>query len=633
MEHSFLLACFIFLSAAVIVVPFAKATGLGSVLGYLLAGIFIGPYGLKLVTDPETILHFSEFGVVMMLFLIGLELQVRELWSMRNKLFGLGLPQVLLTALVLGLIGYLANMPWQSAIIMGLGLALSSTAIVLKIIEERGIMATNTGRSAFSVLLLQDIAVIPILAIIPLLALPELAGHTPVDDGHGPGEVAPEGGWQVAAKTAFVFASMYLSGRYLLRPVLRFIAKSGVREIFTALSLLLVVASALLMEWINVSAALGAFMVGVILADSEYRHELESDIEPFKGLLLGLFFISVGMSIEFEVLMNNPLLIASMVAGLAIIKMAILWGLGMVFRFHIADRMLFAIILAQGGEFGFVLFQFATASGALLPEHADLLNVTVAISMVITPILILIYDRLLSPKMVRDAQTEREPDDISVRNRVIVLGYGRFGQIVTRLITAQGFEATLIDHDAEQIELVKRFDTKVFFGDARRADLLAAAGAHEAQILIIAIHNPNTVTEIAAMVKKHFPHITILARARDRNHAHELMDVGVKHFVRDTFHSGLQLGIKALVALGYEEHRAYRLAKTFARHDIKMLHEAYEIKDDMEAIIGHARTAKELLAQVMESDLVDLDPANATNWTSDKNPDDIERENKARSQE
>lgn len=632
MEHNFLIACFIFLSAAVIVVPFAKATGLGSVLGYLLAGIIIGPYGLRLVTDPKTILHFSEFGVVMMLFLIGLELQVRELWSMRTKLLGLGLPQVVLTALVLAIIGYLLSMPWQSAVIMGLGLALSSTAIVLKIIEERGIMATNTGRSAFSVLLLQDIAVIPILAIIPLLALPELAGHAPTNDGHG-ATTTTEGGWQEAAKTAFVFASMYLSGRYLLRPVMRFIAKSGVREIFTALSLLLVVAAALLMEWINVSAALGAFMVGMILADSEYRHELESDIEPFKGLLLGLFFISVGMSVEFSVLLSNPLLIASMVIGLAMIKMIILWGLGHIFRFHIADRMLFAIILAQGGEFGFVLFQFATTSGALLPEHADLLNVTVAISMVITPILILIYDRILAPNLVRDTPNQREPDDISVRNRVIVLGYGRFGQIVTRLITAQGFEATLIDHDPEQIDLVKRFDTKVFYGDARRTDLLAAAGAHEAQILIIAIHNPNTVTEIATMVKKHFPHITILARARDRNHAHDLMSVGVTNFVRDTFHSGLQLGIKALVALGYEEHRAHRLAKTFARHDIKMLHEAYEIKDDLEAMIGHARTAKELLAQVMASDLVDLDTANTTNWTSQENPDDIERENKARSQE
>lgn len=606
MEYGFLFACFIFLSAAVVVVPIAKFTGLGPVLGYLLAGVLIGPYALGLVANPTTILHFSEFGVVMMLFLIGLELQPREFWNMRVRLIGLGLPQVVISALLIAGIGVWLNMPWQSAVVMGLGLSLSSTAIVLKIIDERGIMQRSVGRSAFSVLLVQDVAVIPFLAIIPFLVIPELAAHAPTD-AHGAADIVEEDGWQTGWRVAAVFASMYLAGRYLLRPILRIIAKSGVREIFTALALLLVVAAALLMEWINISPALGAFMIGVILADSEYRHELESDLEPFKGLMLGLFFISVGMSIEFSVLLNNPLPIFGAVIALAALKFAVLYGLAVIFKFHIADRLLFATLLAQGGEFAFVLFQFALGAGALDPQLASLLNVTVALSMIITPVLLIIFDRLVVPNLPSLQSPERPDDDISVRNRVIVLGYGRFGQIVTRLLTAQGFEATLIDHDPEQIELMKKFDAKVFYGDARRLDLLKSAGADKAELMVISIHGPEIVTEIARKVRDNFPHIRILARARDRNHAHDLMDIGVHEFERDTFHSALHLGIKALISLGYTETRAKRLATAFAKHDVEMLHEAYELRGDDEAMIGHVKTARELLAQVMQADLDELE--------------------------
>ncbi|WP_299347274.1 NAD-binding protein, partial [uncultured Maritalea sp.] len=368
---------------------------------------------------------------------------------------------------------------------------------------------------------------------------------------------------------------------------------------------------------INISPALGAFMIGVILADSEYRHQLESDLEPFKGLLLGLFFISVGMSIEFSVFLTNAWSIIGLVLGLATLKFAVLFGLATIFKFHIADRLLFATLLAQGGEFAFVLFQFALGAGALDPGMASILNVTVALSMIITPILLIVFDRIVVPRLPSLQSVEREDDDISVRNRVIVLGYGRFGQIVTRLLTAQGYEATLIDHDPEQIELMKKFDAKVFYGDARRLDLLKSAGADKAELMVISIHSPEIVSEISRMVRENFPHIRVLARARDRNHAHDLMDIGVHEFERDTFHSALQLGIKALVTLGYTEAKAKRLANAFAKHDVEMLHEAYELRGDDEAMIGHVKTARQLLAQVMQADIDELDADQAV----DKNKD------------
>jgi len=605
MEYDFLLASCIFLSAAVIVVPIAKLTGLGSILGYLIAGVIIGPYALGLVSDPQTILHFSEFGVVMMLFLIGLELQPREFWNMRVRLIGLGIPQVLLTAIAIAAVAVWFTVPWQSAIILGLGLALSSTAIVLKLIDERGIMQRSVGRSAFSVLLVQDVAIIPILAIIPFLAIPELVSYS-ADDGHSVAAVS-ETSWQAGWRVALVFSVMYLVGRYLLRPIIRMIAKAGIREIFTAFSLLLVVVSALLMNWINLSPALGAFMVGVILADSEYRHELETNLEPFKALFLGLFFISVGMSIQFSILTEHTGLIFGMLFGLAAIKMIVLFVLAYVFKFHIADKFLFAFLLSQGGEFAFVLFQFAPTVGAMDPFLADLLNVTVALSMILTPILLIIFDRIIAPHLKALQSNDREDDDIAVQNNVIILGYGRFGQIVTRLLSAQGFDTTLIDHDPEQIELVKKFDTKVFFGDARRHELLTSAGAHRAEMLVICIHNPETVSEIARMAQKHFPNLKIMARARDRYHAFDLMDIGIQGFERDTFHSALNLGIKALRELGRTEVQAGRIAKAFAKHDIEMLYEAYELRHDDEAMIGHVRTAREVLAQLLHKDLEELE--------------------------
>lgn len=635
MDQNFLLAVFIFLTAAVVVVPFAKATGLGTVLGYLVAGVVIGPYALRLVTDPETILHFAEFGVVMMLFLIGLELQPRELWHMKDRLLGLGASQVALTTLIIGGIAYAAGVPWQSSLVIGLALALSSTAIVLKVLEERGIMRTDTGRSGFSVLLFQDIAVIPILAIIPILALPYLADSAAgvaehgAGDGHGTATTSEEPGWMLALRVVIAFAGMFLAGRYVLRPVMRFIAQTGVREIFTALALFLVVGAALLMEWLGLSHALGAFIVGVILADSEYRHQLESDLEPFKGLLLGLFFISVGMSIEFSVLAANPILIGATVIGLVAIKFGILFGLASIFKLHITDRILFAMLLAQGGEFGFVIFQFALGAGAIEKSLSDILNVTVALSMTATPLMILAFDRLIMPRMRDQKPDPGIPDMGDTDEKVLVLGYGRFGQIVSRLLSAQGFETTLIDHDPAQIELVKRFDFKVFYGDAGRLDLLEAAGAAHAKMIIVAVNDAEKCTEICHLIRRNFPHVKIYARAMSRGHAFELIELGVDGYERETFRSALHLGIKALIGLGYPSHRAHRLSKAFERMDIKTLEESQKLRADDDAFMSYVRRARYMLDDVMRNDRDQAENHAGGTWHADES--EIDKETKARS--
>lgn len=634
MEQNFLLACFIFLTAALVVVPFAKATGFGTVLGYLVAGILIGPYALRLVTDPETILHFAEFGVVMMLFLIGLELQPRELWHMKDRLLGLGASQVFITAFVIGGVAYALGIPWQSSIVIALGLALSSTALVLKVLQERGIMRTDTGRSGFSVLLFQDIAVIPILAIIPILALPHLLGsgadvaaHS-ADHGHGTA-ASEEPGWLLALRVVLAFAGMFLAGRYVLRPVMRFVAHTGVREIFTALALFLVVGAALLMEWLGLSHALGAFIVGVILADSEYRHQLESDLEPFKGLLLGLFFISVGMSIEFSVLTSNPLLIGATVVGLVGVKFAILFGLASVFKLHITDRLLFATLLAQGGEFGFVIFQFALGAGAIEKSLTDILNVTIALSMTMTPLMILAFDRLIMPRMLEKSAEPGIPEIEDTDHKVLVLGYGRFGQIVSRLLNAQGYETTLIDHDPAQIELVKRFDFKVFYGDAGRADLLEAAGAAHAKMIVVAVNDAEKCTEICHLIKRNYPHAKIFARAMSRGHAYELIELGVDGYERETFRSALHLGIKALIELGYPSHRAHRLGKSFERMDIRTVEESQKLRADDDAYMSYIRRARNMLDEVMRNDRDQAENHAGGSWHAEE--DDIDKEAKARS--
>lgn len=619
----FLFAVFVFLAAAVLVVPFAKLTGLGAVLGYLIAGILIGPEVLGLVTDAQTILHFAEFGVVMMLFLIGLELQPKELWGMRRKLVGLGFTQVLFTSAAITGIGLMLGLLWQSALVIGMALALSSTAIVLQILAERQMMNTESGRSAFSVLLFQDIAVIPILAIVPLLALPELLeqiantgldGHGATND-HGASDKAPLPGWLTTLRVAGVFVGMFVVGRYGLRYVFRAIASTGVRELFTALALFLVVGAALLMAWIDLSAALGAFMVGMILADSEYRHELETDIEPFKGLLLGLFFISVGVGIDFDVFADAPFTIAMLVIGLIALKAAILFGIGSMFRMIVADKLWFATLLAQGGEFAFVVFQFALVEGALPTDLSKTLNLVVGLSMVATPFLVLTVAWVLQKK-AQNTGSLRPHDTIEERKSVILLGFGRFGQIIMRILSAQGYEITLVDHDPIHIETMKKYDVKVYYGDASRPDLLNAAGAAEADLLVIAISNAEKILAIAEHAKKHHPNLKILARALDRPHAQDLIELGVDGYERQSFHSAVAMGAKALHLMGIRKHRAQRLAQAFARYDQQMLEETVHIRKDEKAYMDYIKRNRDLINSTLHQDEQVLDKDDADKWNA-----------------
>jgi len=608
MESNLLLAIFVLLAATVALVPLAQRAGLGTVLGYLLAGVLIGPYGLRLVSESEDIRHVSEFGVVMMLFLIGLELQPRELWRMRHQMLGLGVTQMVITATILAALVYALGLAWGSALTIGLALAMSSTAIAMQSVSQRDITATDTGRGGLAILLVQDVAVIPILAAIPLLAA---TGNSPGDHMTSAVQAMDEVNWFDAVSIVGAFGATILASRFLVRPVMTFIARTGVREAFTALGLALVVGAALVTQLIGLSPALGAFLGGVLLADSEYRHELVSNLEPFKGLLLGLFFISVGMSIAFSVLFAQPALVLALVVALVSIKIMVLFGLAFLSRMHLGDRMLLAILLSQAGEFAFVLLQFARTAGGLAQPDFEILTVVVALSMATTPLLLFLFDKLLAPRLhaVTQVAGGEPPDDIDARQKVVVLGYGRFGQIVTRLLKAQGFEMTLIDDDPAQIETVKRFGVKVFYGDGNRLDLLHAAGVGHAHMVVIAVGGADRILTIGALIRRHFPHVKVAARAIDRNHAHELMALGIDIFERETFRSAISLGAKALVALGYSEEHAARLSAAFERHDNRLLQESYALRDDENAYVGLVRRSMEMLDEVMRADTREPPPS------------------------
>jgi monovalent cation:proton antiporter-2 (CPA2) family protein len=555
---------FIYLLAAVISVPLAKRMGLGSVLGYLIAGIVIGPFGLRLVgSQGEDLMHVAEFGVVMMLFLIGLELRPAVLWQMRGPILGLGGGQVLATTAAVAGIAIFLGAPWQVAITVGVIIAMSSTAIVLQLLNEKGIARTAGGRASFSVLLFQDIAVIPILAMLPLLAT-----FAPTGSSHAThNAMAHVPAWQHALIVLAAVAAVILAGRFLLRPVFRYVAASDLREMFTALALLLVVGIALLMQLVGLSPALGAFLAGVVLAESEYRHQLETDIEPFKGLLLGLFFISVGAGIDFALISGRPTTVASLVVGLLVLKFAVLLLVSRFSRLEPTQRYLFAFALAQGGEFGFVLCSFATQNGALTPEIASLLVATIALSMAAAPVLFTINDRLVQPRFA-SVLPEREPDEIDEHdNPVIVAGVGRFGHIVARLLRLNGFGTTVLDHDSDQVETLGRFGIKAYYGDATRLDLLRTAGAERARLFVVAIDQDEQALRIVDLVQENFPNLRILARATSRQHAYELLRRGVKDVYRETFGSAVDLSVGALQALGMNQQRAERAARIFREHD------------------------------------------------------------------
>lgn len=601
MENNILLAIFVLLAASVALVPLAKAAGLGTVLGYLAAGVLIGPYGLRLVGDTETVRAVAEFGIVMMLFLIGLDLQPSEIWRMRHQVLGLGLTQLVLTAALLATAFVATGFAVNTAIIIGLALAMSSTAIAMQSVQQRDITRTDTGRASLAVLLVQDVAVIPILAAIPLLAISALPGAINVELTEAVEVLDNPTDWLTPLTLIGVFVLAMVAGRYLVRPLLGYVARTGVREAFTALGLALVVGAALLTQYVGLSPALGAFIGGVLLADSEYRHELESNIEPFKGLLLGLFFISVGMSIAFSVILTQPLQLLAMVAGFVGIKIAVLFTLAWIFRMHLADRLLVAILLSQAGEFAFVILQFAQSANALAPADYDLISAAVAVSMVSTPLLLWVFDHFMAPRL--DARRGRLADDTIDENRkIVVLGYGRFGQIITRMLRAQGFDMTLIDDDPAQIELVRKFGVKVFYGDGSRLALLHAAGVESADLVVIAVGGGERILGIARNVRRHFPGVAIAARAVDRGHAHELMAMGVEIFERETFLSAISLGTKVLVQLGVAPIDAQHMAQAFERHDNQLLEDSFAVREDEDAYVGMVRHSMSLLGDAMRAD-------------------------------
>lgn len=596
-----LAASMIYLCAAVISVPIAKRLGLGSVLGYLLAGILIGPFALKLVDNQTDVMHFAEFGVVMMLFLIGLELRPGLLWGLRKTILGLGGLQVIVTAALATIfIVILSTLHWKTALAIGLAIALSSTAIVIQSLSEKGLLKTQAGKNAFSVLLFQDIAVIPILALLPLLAVFEVAsGNSETHQSI----IAHYPVWAQIGITVGIILSLVLGGKYLSAPVFRFIAETHLREIFTAFALLIVVAIAVLMQAFGLSPALGTFIAGVVLAESEFRHELEVDIEPFKGMLLGLFFITVGANIDFSVLIESPLFISGAVVGLILLKALVLASLGIIFKMGNKQGFLFTFALAQGGEFAFVITSTGMNFGVFNYQISNTLTVVVALSMLISPLLIIFYEWFLSRPKQADKKDEKA--EIEPTCNAIIAGYGRFGQIIGRLLDSQGFHLTILDHSPSQIDLLRRFGNKVYYGDASRKELLDAAGADEAQILVIAVDEPDKTLEIVKTAQKYYPHLRILARAIDRRHAYELIRAEIAGYQRETFDSALRLGIQALTELGLDHQEAENAGKMFAVHDQQSLTMLASLWGDDKSYGAAVRQRMEDLKQVLQRDKKD----------------------------
>ncbi|NMP81562.1 potassium transporter [Pseudoalteromonas arctica] len=588
----------IYLAAAIVAVPIAKRVGLGSVLGYLIAGILIGPYALGVVGDQTDVMHFAEFGVVMMLFLVGLELQPSRLWTLRHSILGLGGLQVVLTAAAIFAFCYwFFAMHWQTALAIGLMLALSSTAIVLQSLEEKGWLKQEAGQNAFSVLLFQDIAIIPILALLPLLAFAPQTSTKEISDSI----IASWPVWQQVCISVAVIAAIIAGGKYVSAPLFRYIAQTHMREIFTIFALFLVVAIALVMQSIGLSPALGTFLAGVVLAESEFRHELEADIEPFKGLLLGLFFITVGASINFELLFNEFSTVIGLVVLLIVVKACILFALAVTFKINSKQQLLFALALAQGGEFAFVLLSVTTTLSILTPEQTSLVTLVVAVSMLIAPLLLMVYEQI--QKRSSSALPEFDkPEQISTAKHVIIAGYGRFGQIMGRLLHAQGYEITVLDHSPSQIELLRRFGNTVFYGDAARQELLEAAGAHTAQMLVIAIDNPDKTIEIIKLAHKNYPQLKIVARAIDRRHAYQLLNLKVDAFNRETVDSAINLAVEALELLGNNKQDAERAGKLFRDHDRAAVLQLAALWGDDASYGVAVRQRMEDLKQVLQQD-------------------------------
>ncbi len=592
MEHApdWLVNSFIYLSAAVIAVPLSKALGLGAIIGYLAAGVAIGPWGLGLVTNVQDILHFAEFGVVLMLFLVGLELEPKRLWSMKRPIFGAGSTQVLGCAILLTALAIAFGVDWKTALVASLGLSLSSTAIALQVMAERNLLPTASGRAAFAILLFQDVAAIPILALLPLL------GATIAEQSGGgtSGSHALE-----AARIIGVIAAIVLGGRLLLRPLFRWIARSRTPEIFTAASLLLVVGIAGLMQLVGLSMALGAFLAGVLLAESEYRRELETDIEPFKGLLLGLFFIAVGMSIDFGVLLASPLRVAAIVVGFLLSKALVIFLLAAQMELSFQDRPVFTLLLAQGGEFAFVVFQAAAGALVFSAETASLLMGAVAASMLVSPLLLVVIDKLLLPHYASRHTAVLEEIAEQQEAPVLIAGFGRYGQIVARVLLAEGVDCTVLDHDAEMVEAARNFGYRVFYGDASRLDLLRTAGAATARVLVLAVNEVEQSLRIVDLVRDHFPQLQIVARARDVTHWNQLRERQVMLVQREMFESSLRSARSVLELLGNSASEAENTANQFRTHNLELFEQLHPHFQDRAKLIAVVKQGREQLEAQM----------------------------------
>lgn len=596
MNEPLLLNVFIFLAAASIMVPLASRFKLGSVLGYLVVGILIGPFGFKLIGNAEQIMHFAEFGVVMMLFLIGLELEPVMLWKLRKLIVGLGGLQVIMTTTALTALGILMGYDWRASFAISMSLALSSTALVLQMLQEKNLLKTAEGETSFAVLLFQDIAVIPILIVMPLLA--QHAGATL--NTHETAFVAQMPKWMNALLVTGVIGAVILTGHYLSRHLFLIIARTNLPEVFTAFSLALVVGITILMESIGVSPALGAFIAGVVLANSQYKRTVEADIQPFKGLLLGLFFISVGMGMNFNLFSQQMMLIIAAVLGLITCKAIILFFLGRTFALTNIQTIGFALGLSQGGEFAFVLFQYASESKVITPDTRGFFTLVVALSMLATPFLMLLYHKFVVPKFM-SMLPKQNYDAINEKNGIILAGYGRFGQIIGRFLNGEHIKVTVLEKNPEQIELLRKFGYKGYFGDANRLDLLKSAGADHAKLLIVTVGNADINLEIVKLAKQEFPHLKIFARARNRRHAYELHKAGVDYFKRELFDSSLTMTKEVLKFLDYKQEDIEKKAKAFQKYDEASLYKSFEFFEKETDLINFARQAKGELERILQN--------------------------------
>ncbi len=588
----------IFLAATVLIVPLFKGLGLGTVLGYLIAGMLIGPWGLELVSDVENTLHFSELGVVLLLFIIGLELQPSRLWVLRRTVFGLGSAQLLLSALPIALLAAGIGQGWLAAVVIGVGAAMSSTAFVLQTLAERGELTTRHGRDSFAILLFQDLAVIPVLAIVPLLAVgPELS-QKGVD-------------WLGIMRALAVIVAMVVVGRQLLRLAFRSVARFGTREIFTAAALLVVVGTALLMHTLGLSMSLGAFLAGVLLADSEFRHEIEAELEPFKGLLLGLFFIAVGMSVNLGLIGEQGLLLIGLATVLILIKFTVLYLIGRLAGGGRDAARNLGIALAAGGEFAFVLFSLARDHRIVAAETAETLVMIITLAMVLAPVLFLVNDKLLKPWAARHEEPEYDRID-EPANPVVIAGFGRFGQIIARILRMRGIAFTALEISQPQVDFVRKFGSKIYYGDASRLELLRAAKVENTKLFVLAIDNIETSVKIASVLRKHFPRVPIFARARNRFHCHKLMDLNVEVLYRDTYLSSLEMAREVLCGLGVARAEGERTVRMFREYDEALLKRQHAIYHDETALIQSAKQAADELHSLFESDAAEpIQQANA----------------------